>query len=136
LIEGEQPFKGKYGVPEDDPLLVLHDLARYDRHRNRHLVSTTIKKGREEFDPAAFADRYFTQISTNYGRPFEGETEVARYSIDPAAYEVFPQVQVKVKTNVTFNIAFDEKGPGAGRPVISTLGAIGDRVARILGQFY
>lgn|SRR3989442_10659529 len=136
LIESEQPFKGKYGLPEDDPLLILHDLARYDRHRNLHLVSTTIREGREEFDPAWFADRYFTQVSANYGQAFEGETEVARYSIDPSAYEAVPNVEVQVKANVTFTIAFDKEWPGAGRPVISTLGAIGDRVARLVGRFY
>lgn len=135
-IEEEQPFQGKYGVPEDDPLWVLYGLSNFDRHRDLHLASTTIREGREEFDPSWFAERYFTQIVANYGKPFEGETEVARYRINPAAHEVVPQVAVQVKANVAFSIAFDEKGPGAGRPVINTLGGIGDRVARLVGRFY
>lgn len=135
-IEGEQPFQGKYGVSEDDPLWTLYCLSNYDRHRNLHVVNTTIRDMGREIEPRAFADRYFTQVSSNYGKPFEGETEVARYRIDPAANDVVPPIQVNVKAHVMFNIAFDEKGPGAGRPVISTLGAIGDRVARLLGQFY
>jgi len=136
MIESEQPFQGKYGVPEDDPLWILYCLSNYDRHRDLHLVSITIREGREEFEPRWFADRYFTQISTNYGKPFEGETEVARYCIDPAAYNVIPQVAMNVESKVTFNIAFDQKGPGAGRPVINTLGSIGDRVTRLIGRFY
>jgi hypothetical protein len=135
LIEGEQPFQGKYGSPEDDPLWWLYGLSNFDRHQFLHLVGATILSGHNVFTPEWFADRYFTQISSRYGA-FEGETEVARFRVAPAAYDVTPIVAVQVNSNLAFGIAFDEKGPGAGRPVIGTLKEIGQRVTLLVARFF
>lgn len=135
-IEAEQPFQGKFGAPEDDPLWWLYRLSNFDRHRFIHLVGSATLIAHDDFTPQWFADSYFTLISTNFG-VFEGETEVARYRISPAAHDVGPpQVPVQVHSHVSFGIAFDKDGPGAGRPVVSTLKAIGDRVARLMAAFF
>lgn len=135
LIERQQPFQGGYGSPEDDPLWWLHCLAKFDRHQFLHLVSTAVLSGHNLITPEWFAGRYFTEVSNRYG-PFKGEAEVARFRIDDAANDVSPVVAVEVKSNVSFGVAFDEEGPGAGRPVISTLKAIGERVALLIPKFF
>lgn len=135
-IESEQPFQGKFGAPEDDPLWWLYRLSNFDRHRFIHLVGSATLDARDDFTPQWFADSYFTLISTNFGA-FEGETEVARYGISPAADAVGPrQVPVQVHSHVTFGIAFDKRGPGEGRPVVATLKAVGERVARLAAAFF
>ncbi len=136
LIEAEQPFQGKFGAGEDDPLWWLYKLSNFDRHRFIHLVWSATLDAHDDFTPQWFADRYFTLVSTNYGA-FEGETEVARYSIDPAANNVGPpQVAVQVHSHVSFGIAFDKLVPGEGRSVVTTLKAIGERVARLVALFF
>ena len=74
-------------------------------------------------------------ISTNYGA-FEGEAEVARYRISDEANDVVPQVLVQVHSHVSFRIAFEKDGPGDGRPVVTTLKVIGERVARLAAAFF
>jgi len=135
LIEREQAFQGKYGAAEDDPLWWLYELSNFDRHHFPHLVGHATLDAHADITPQWFADRYFTLQSTNFGA-FEGETEVARYRIDPAANDVTPIVRVQVNSHVSFGIAFGNEGPGAGRPVVSTLKAIGDRVSRLAAGFF
>lgn len=135
-IEDEQPFQGKFGAPEDDPLWWLYKLSNFDRHRFIHIVGSATLMAHDDFAPKWFADRYFTLISQNFGA-FEGDMEVARYRIDPAANDVGPpQVEVQVHSHVSFGIAFDRPGPGEGRPVVTTLKAIGERVARLAAAFF
>ena len=134
LVEREQPFQGKYGAPDDDPLRWLYCLSNFDRHQFLHLVGTTVVSAHDIFTPQWFADRYLTQITSNFG-PFEGETEVARFRIAAAAHDLTPEVAVQVNSKVSFSVAFDQNGPGLGRPVISTLKAIGERATLILAEF-
>ncbi len=79
-----------------------------------------------------FADLYLAKVSS-YSGPLDGETEIARYVIDPAAHNLSPQVLVQVKSNVTYGIVFDKDGPGRGRPVIPALKEIGVRVTGVFG---
>jgi hypothetical protein len=134
IVEREQPFEGRYGAPADDPLWWLRQLSNFDRHRFLHLVSTTVVSAHDVIDPQWFADRYLTQVSTHWGA-FEGETEVARFKVDPAVHDVTPQVTVAVNSKVSFAVAFDEKGPGLGRPVVSTIRDIGYRVTLLFREF-
>jgi len=127
-IEGAQPFNRSDGSPETDPLWLLYRLSNYDRHQFFHLVEHAVSTGYAEFSPAWFS-RHVTQISANFG-PFEGETEVAHYTI---AYDG-PQLAVQVNSRVTFEIAFGQPGPAAGLSVIGTLRDIGIRVAEITSR--
>jgi len=127
-IEREQPFNRRDGSPEDDPLWLLYRLSNYDRHQAFHLVELAVSTGYNEFSPAWFS-RYITPVWSRFG-PFEGEAEVAKFSI---AYDG-TEVEVEVNSHVTFEIAFGQPGPAAGLPVISTLRDIGLRVVEIIGR--
>jgi hypothetical protein len=44
-------------------------------------------------------------------------------------------LDVQVYSNVRFSVAFDQKGPGAGRPALRTLNEIGERVSCLIKGF-
>jgi hypothetical protein len=129
LIEEEQPFQGRHGKPEDDPLWLLYRLSNFDRHQFIHLTSVVVNASVQNFTPTEAAAR-FEQVSVRYGA-FEREAEVARFRILP----VPTALEVNVDSNVRFDVSFDDKGPGAGRPVLSTLGGIGVRAGELVQRF-
>jgi hypothetical protein len=128
IIEGQQPFERGDGAPEDDPLWLLYCLSNHDRHQFIHLVSTVTRESFHNFSPPEAAQR-FQQVDVRYGA-FKDNAEVARFRILPG-----PAIDVQVETQVRFDVAFDEEGPGAGRPVVNTLGAIGVRAGEIIRDF-
>ncbi len=128
VIEDEQPFQGRHGKPEDDPLWLLYRLSNFDRHQFIHLTSIITNTSFHDFTPSEAAAR-FKQISVTYGA-FESQAEVARFAILRG-----PALDVEVQSNVRFDVAFGDKGPGAGRPVLNTLGAIGVRIGEIIQRF-
>jgi hypothetical protein len=128
VIEDEQPFQGRHGEPEDDPLWLLYRLSNFDRHQFIHLTSIITTASFQSFTPPEAAAR-FEQISVSYGA-FETEAEVARFRILDE-----PELDVHVQSNVRFAVAFSHEGPGAGRPVLQALGGIGVRVAEIMQRF-
>ncbi len=128
IIEDEQPFQGRHGKPEDDPLWHLYMLSNFDRHQFIHLTSIITNTSFHDFTPGEASAR-FEQISVSYGA-FESEAEVARFRILDG-----PELDVEVQSNVRFDVAFSDGGPGAGRPVLRTLADIGLRVAGILKRF-
>ena len=127
-IEREQPFNRTNGAPADDPLWLLYRLSNYDRHQFFHLVEHAVSTGYAKFTPGWFG-QHVTHVSSNFG-PFEGETEVAHYTV---AYDG-PQVAVQVNSHVTFEVAFGQPGPAAGLSVIGTLRDVGIRVTEITGR--
>lgn len=128
VIEDEQPFQGRHGKPEDDPLWLLYRLSNFDRHQFIHLTSIVTKESVHDFTPSATAAR-FRQVSVTYG-PFSNQTEIARFRILEG-----PEEDVHVQSNVRFDVAFGDEEPGAGRPVLSTLGGIGVRIGEIIQRF-
>ncbi len=124
IIEDEQPFQGRYGQPEDDPLAILYELSNYDRHQFIHLTSVVTQASFHDFTPPEAAAR-FEQVSVSYGA-FENQAEVARFSILPG-----PELDVNMQSEVRFDVAFGDGGPCAGRPVLNTLGGIGVRVGEL-----
>ena len=128
VIEEEQPFQGRHGKPEDDPLWLLYVLSNYDRHQFIHLTSTITRSSFHDFTPDEVAKR-FEEISVSYGT-FESETEVARFRILDG-----PAIDVNVQSDVAFDVAFGDIGPAAGRPVLNTLASILVRVAEIIQRF-
>ena len=128
IIEEQQPFQQQYGEPEDDPLAILYRLSNYDRHQFLHLTSVITNASFHDFTPTEAAAR-FEQVSVSYGA-FKSEAEVAKFRIRDG-----PELDVHVQSNVRFDVAFDEKGPGAGRPVLKTLGSIGMRVGEAIRDF-
>jgi len=128
IIEEEQPFKGRYGEPEDDPLWLLYRLSNFDRHQLAHLTSVVTNASFHNFTPPEHAAR-FQRVSVTYGA-FEKKAEVAKFRILPG-----PDIEVHVDSAVRFDVAFDKEGPGAGRPVLSTLSDIGRRVMNVVDAF-
>jgi len=128
VIEDEQPFQGRHGKPEDDPLWFLYRLSNFDRHQFIHLTTIITNASFHNFTPSEAAAR-FEQVSVTYGA-FESQAEVARFRILPG-----PELDVHVQSDVRFDVAFDDKGPGTGRPVLHTLGGIGVRIAEIIQRF-
>lgn len=128
VVEDEQPFQGRHGRPEDDPLWLLYRLSNYDRHQFIHLTSVVTNASSHNFTPSEAAAR-FEQISVTYGA-FKSQTEIAKFRILPG-----DELDVHVQSNVRFDVAFAEDGPGAGRPVLHTLGAIGVRIGEIIQRF-
>ncbi len=128
IIERQQPFNRSDGAADDDPLWLLYVLSNHDRHQFIHLVSTITSESFHDFSPPEAAAR-FEQISVSYGA-FENRAEVARFRIKDGA-----ALDVNVESRVRFNVAFDEMGPGGGRVVTQTLGAIGVRVGEIIKDF-
>ena len=78
-----------------------------------------------EFVPPSLSQR-FRLISKSYG-PLEGETEIARYAVLKGE-----AADVQVDTKVRFDISFSKSGPGAGRPLVFTLGDIAVRVGELI----
>jgi hypothetical protein len=125
VIEDEQPFQGRYGQPEDDPLAMLYVLSNYDRHQFIHLTSVATNASFHDFMPPEAATR-FEKISVSYGA-FKGQAEVARFRILDG-----PKLNVEVQSNIRLDVAFGDGGPLAGRPVLNTLGAVGVRVGEVM----
>ena len=128
VIEDEQPFQGRHGEPEDDPLWLLYCLSNFDRHQFIHLTSVITNASFHNFTPREASAR-LQQVSVSYGA-FESEAEVARFRIIPG-----PELDMHVQSDVRFDVAFGDGGPGAGRPVRQTLGGIGVRIADIMQRF-
>ena len=127
IIEDEQPFQGRHGPPEDDPLAILYSLSNFDRHQFIHLTTVITNASFHNFTPPEASAR-LKQVSVTYGA-FESEAEVARFRLLPG-----PEIDVQVESEVRFDVAFSKEGPGAGRPVRRTLGDIGVRVVEIIGR--
>ncbi len=128
VVEDEQPFNGRHGKAEHDPLWLLYCLSNFDRHQFIHLTSIITNASFHSFTPPEAAAR-FEQVSVSYGI-FETEAEVARFRILDG-----PELDVHVQSNVRFDVGFSNEGPGAGRPVIGTLADIQLRVAGIMRRF-
>jgi len=128
VIEEEQPFRELYGKPEDDPLWLLYCLSNFDRHQFIHVTSIITNTSFHSFAPPETAAR-FEEVSVSYGA-FESEAEVARFRILDG-----PELNVHVESNVRFDVAFSEEGPGGGRQVIKTLADIQLRIAGIMKRF-
>lgn len=125
IIEDEQPFQGRYGTPEDDPLAILYRLSNFDRHQFVHVVSTITNASFNTFTPSHLAAR-FKRLDVQYGA-FRSQAVVAKYGILDG-----PTADVHVQSDVRFNIAFDQEGPGGGRPILKTTADIFIRVGEVI----
>jgi hypothetical protein len=128
MIRDEQPFARWHGQPDQDPLAILYELARLDRHRFLHMSRVVATVARVAFEPAEAAARYL-RVSTTYG-PLDEDTEILRY-----AKLRGPELQAQVTCDVRLNVAFSERVPYANRYIVSTLAAICVRVGEVAQKF-
>lgn len=128
MILDEQPFARWHGRPKQDPLALLYELARLDRHRFLHISRVVATLGRVTFQPAEAAAR-FRKVDTTYGA-LEEDTAVLRYAILQGK-----ESQVEVKCEVRLNVAFGQRVPYASYYIVPTLAAICVRVGEIAETF-
>jgi hypothetical protein len=126
MIRDEQPFARWHGQPDQDPLAILYELARLDRHRFLHMSQVTATLSRVTIEPPEVAAR-LRRVSTTYG-PLEENTEVLRYAILQG-----PETQMKVQCDVRLNVAFSQRY--TSRYIVPTLAASCVRVGEIAQTF-
>jgi hypothetical protein len=125
LIKALQPHTR--GDTERDPLWVLNELARVDRHQSLHLLgavsqSTTFSIGKRDangnFYVAAipYAEK-FEVPKVTFG-PFHNGAEAARFILVPAQPEMYVDLQV------AFHITFGEATPAPNFPIVPTLASM------------
>lgn len=123
-IERVQPYQR--GDIDRDPLWVLNELARVDRHRTLHVVTSTHESTRFSWGrrdehgvfsvaPVPFVERMYDQIT--FG-PFEDGAEIARFVLRPA------QPEMDVECQFVIGIAFGDGSPAARFPIVESLAQI------------
>jgi hypothetical protein len=106
----------------------MEGMGRLRTIRFGSYIGCRTSTGTNSFTPPEVRAR-FELVSVSHGT-FSRQAEVARWRILPG-----PDVDVHVESSVRFDIGFDDGGPGAGRPVLTTLGDIGMRVMHIIDGF-
>jgi hypothetical protein len=110
VIEGKQPYH-RGNAWADDPLWVIHELDRIDKHRRVHLTAYAIA-GTELTVPGDQPINFLhIDHVGGYSGPVQDGTEVARYRSG----------NTKVEVNVTREIALPQGGPAENEVVGATL---------------
>ena len=113
VIERLQPYYVGESVWRSEPLWILHELARYDRHRFFHL--TAVKTGHLEPDPALNRNVKIEALCTESGGFFpewdeedgvEIPTVIARVTVHPAD----PKRDMSIHFRGALQIEFDADG--------------------------
>lgn len=109
----------------DNPLWVLNELARVDRHRLLHLVVATV--GGIEFNqPPPELPRDDWPGASYYGGRLDGLTELARI---PSPVRLDHVTEVSQSARAQLELVFDDDVPlVAGQPVLLTLRRVLDHV--------
>jgi hypothetical protein len=112
IIELLQPYKGVHGLPESEPLWLLHQLGNEDKHRTINLVAAEVN-GRLDVSTGSHPAHGLT--GSTGCLPREDGEEIYRIPL-PANPS-----QVQDYSHFTFDVALDPKGSGRG---ISLLGGL------------
>lgn len=124
IIESLQPYNAP--DPTGEPLWILHDLSRVDKHQELHVVGGTIQ---------GTSHALLTQggdIDLVYVRPdgpFEDGAVVQRVRLDPA------DAKVDVHFGVAYAMHFEPGGPARGEQVVRTLGVLSEAVTETVNRF-
>jgi hypothetical protein len=116
-IKGLQPIKN----PRDShPLYLLHELARWDRHRFSHF--TLVRTGDIRLDPRLSSNVDLAFLVAEEGDiqiiDFEARTELAHLSATP----LDPSKEMNMHFDRAFTVAFDPDTPLIGeRPVVDVM---------------
>jgi hypothetical protein len=117
-----QPYNRGPVNPDEDPLWVLNELARIDRHLTLHLVVVRVEGSMAVFGPLEKVGNVVTGPDLWRGRLVVGpriDDPTAGVTFDP------PSPNVHSYYYMTFNVACDPDGDVAkGFPLIHTLAAI------------
>jgi hypothetical protein len=118
VIDRMQPFATT--EPKADPLWLLHDLARIDRHRQIHVVAMAVQASVLDAD----------QSTHGFDPPMRLLGPGTVHTVTFAA--TAPSSNVQAKLHLAVEVVFDDAGPANGLPVLRTLDVIVDRVRDIL----
>ncbi|HUF60065.1 MAG TPA: hypothetical protein VMR89_11410 [Actinomycetota bacterium] len=129
MIESTQPYAGRHNS-RSRALRLLRDLSNIDKHRMLHLLGGIS----EERGPGS--DIRVEDAMVEAGRlrsgPFEDGAELGRFAIRRVGKG---KPKVYVEPNLTFDIAFDKRGPGKGRSVMIVLMSTTHEVASVISDF-
>lgn len=126
IIEGIQPYKRRDSWATD-PLWLIHDLDRIDKHRQ--LVLSTVATHR--IDVSFFnIDGPHIESGIGLGKPLDDGGELAYWALLPEAQLAPGETPTKVEydLDVSHRIAFGKGPPCAGWPVVETLRDLRDYV--------
>lgn len=138
-----QPCYRQKKQPRRDPLAVLDELWNIDKHRHLHLthafvglkdVLSTYPLKIVAEAPPGYADALkhsYSIVSQRTPGPVEDETELGRV-IEPGL-TLAPQVYMNAY--LAYDIAFEQRSPANGGPVVPTLEDLRQEVMRILESF-
>lgn len=116
IVQRLQPYKRGSNAPTD-PLWLIHDFAVVDKHRKPHIAGAILQGASAGIREMWGVNLYVAHIGVHTGA-FKKGTEVTRMTFtitDPSNY------RVNMDHNLTYDVAFDPKGPGAGGLVIPTV---------------
>jgi hypothetical protein len=131
LIKSVQPCYSERGRVKAHPLYALRQLSNTDKHKVLHL-SVGVISGASYWSGESGED--FVD-SLRFGT-FDDNAEIARFRLRPGE----PDPEVGVDLQFTFDIAFEQGGPGAGWPVTGGLRRIREcvraEIARPAARLY
>lgn len=141
-----QPFVTGKDAPKHEPLWVLEELWNIDKHRYPHLTHASIgARGiraalKESFpgtDPLPEGDEPAFQWTIEHAPgPFVDGAELARFVEPEAVAGLHPAVYVK--TDLVFDVAFDQRPPAYGGLLVPTLWdlqeTVHDHIDRFAGE--
>jgi len=124
------PFDPEWRDPEREPLALLQELERWDKHRSLNVTEDQVSAELVGFEQLGIMTSPHPALLP--GR-FTRGTVLARAAVPLAR----PDIEVYLRA--TYGVAFDRAGPGDGLAVVDTLRAIrqevSGRVLPALSQF-
>jgi hypothetical protein len=115
IIEDLQPYH-RGNTAKNHPLWRLYLLSNFDKHRLLHVSGAVVKTASYMVEAPAGSTSDFEAIRLG---PFEDGAVIATWPLNPEVDVARPKVNMPF--NFSFDIAFDETGPGRGEPVRDTL---------------
>ncbi len=125
FIKGLQPFDDRNPPNPVEPLWILHELSRIDKHRLVHVCGMKLKMGQVFVtDDRGFLTRTTIHTDTR----IEGRTELVRFAVRAnSGYD-----EMEVKFEHALDVVFYDVALVEGDSVLTTLYAMQAEVLRIL----
>ena len=141
VIEQLQPFYGPnsqafhpdWHDPRSEPLWLLYDLDKWDKHRALNLTEDVLSMQLMGFDALGI---FVNPTPSRLPGRFKRGAIVGTASMGSRR----PQPEVRVYLSAVFEVAFDSDGPAGGEPVVKTLQdirrVVRSRVVPALARFF
>lgn len=136
-IEQCQPFQAGTALAEH-ALFIVHELNRIDKHQLLNVVGSAIRPNKIQVGgvPGTYNVTGMTTVLPDQVRPFNNGAEMFTLQYQG---ETPPDGYAGVDLELEFTVAFEEDGPGRGKPTIKLLtdlsGKVFDTIASFLPLF-